>query len=212
MCNHLNKAPKNHPTHPTPPIPNHTPFYYPTGLQKQGYVITEAEARQLMEKMDVDHSGNVEGDEFVAALIDWWVGWGVGRGWLGRELTMILHVLTRPQRANADITPAHLSTPFRHPPLPPTPTTDPPRGQIMQTKEWESYVDAAFDRLDTDQDGGIDLVELMDEMPVGFLEGCAGPCLGVGGRRWVEVGVGVGSGMEEWGFGVCLERGSLYHA
>lgn len=25
-----------------------------------------------MDRMDVNHNGNVEGDEFMAALIDWW--------------------------------------------------------------------------------------------------------------------------------------------
>ncbi|GBF98366.1 calcium dependent kinase [Raphidocelis subcapitata] len=42
-----------------------------SGLQRQGYEVNESEVRQLMDRMDVDHNGNVEGDEFVAALIDW---------------------------------------------------------------------------------------------------------------------------------------------
>lgn len=29
------------------------------------------QVRQLMEKMDMDHDGNVGGDEFLATLIDW---------------------------------------------------------------------------------------------------------------------------------------------
>jgi calcium-dependent protein kinase len=29
------------------------------------------QVRQLMEKMDIDHDGNVGGDEFLATLIDW---------------------------------------------------------------------------------------------------------------------------------------------
>jgi hypothetical protein len=37
------------------------------------------QVRQLMEKMDMDHDGNVGGDEFLATLIDWGqVGWLVG--------------------------------------------------------------------------------------------------------------------------------------
>jgi hypothetical protein len=30
-----------------------------------------SQVRQLMEKMDMDHDGNVGGDEFLATLIDW---------------------------------------------------------------------------------------------------------------------------------------------
>eukprot|EP00878_Enallax_costatus_P014411 GHUV01015071.1.p1 GENE.GHUV01015071.1~~GHUV01015071.1.p1 ORF type:complete len:625 (+),score=149.12 GHUV01015071.1:250-1875(+) len=41
------------------------------GLRGQGYVVNESEIRQLMEKMDMDHDGNVGGDEFLATLIDW---------------------------------------------------------------------------------------------------------------------------------------------
>ncbi|WIA42889.1 hypothetical protein OEZ86_008805 [Tetradesmus obliquus] len=41
------------------------------GLRGQGYVVNESEVRQLMEKMDMDHDGNVGGDEFLATLIDW---------------------------------------------------------------------------------------------------------------------------------------------
>eukprot|EP00879_Flechtneria_rotunda_P016607 GHRR01017377.1.p1 GENE.GHRR01017377.1~~GHRR01017377.1.p1 ORF type:complete len:213 (+),score=81.63 GHRR01017377.1:705-1343(+) len=41
------------------------------GLRAQGYVVNESEVRQLMEKMDIDHDGNVGGDEFLATLIDW---------------------------------------------------------------------------------------------------------------------------------------------
>jgi hypothetical protein len=39
------------------------------------------QVRQLMEKMDMDHDGNVGGDEFLATLIDWgqvrtgWLSW-----------------------------------------------------------------------------------------------------------------------------------------
>ncbi len=43
------------------------------GLQKQGYTVTPSEVRQLMNRLDTDNTGHVEGDEFVAALIDWWV-------------------------------------------------------------------------------------------------------------------------------------------
>eukprot|EP00877_Chromochloris_zofingiensis_P003189 jgi/Chrzof1/12871/Cz07g10120.t1 len=41
------------------------------GLKRHGYVVTESEVRQLMEKMDMDHDGNVGGVEFLATLIDW---------------------------------------------------------------------------------------------------------------------------------------------
>ncbi|KAI8474838.1 MAG: kinase-like domain-containing protein [Monoraphidium minutum] len=88
-----------------------------TGLQKQGYTVTESEVRQLMNRLDMDNTGHVEGDEFVAALVDW--------------------------------------------------------GQIMQTAEWQEYVDAAFSRLDVDGDGYIELEELMDRMPGDFLRGDA---------------------------------------
>jgi len=41
------------------------------GLRSQGYIVTESEVQQLMERMDMDHDGNVGGDEFLATLIDW---------------------------------------------------------------------------------------------------------------------------------------------
>ncbi|GBF97386.1 calcium-dependent kinase [Raphidocelis subcapitata] len=86
-----------------------------TGLRVQGYEINESEVRQLMGRIDTDNTGQVEGDEFVAALVDW--------------------------------------------------------GQLMQTQEWNEYVDAAFSRLDVDGDGFIELEELLTQMPQGFLEG-----------------------------------------
>jgi hypothetical protein len=72
-----------------------------------------------MGRIDTDNTGQVEGDEFVAALVDW--------------------------------------------------------GQLMQTQEWNEYVDAAFSRLDMDGDGFIELEELLTQMPQGFLEGWAPP-------------------------------------
>lgn len=41
------------------------------GLREQGYIVTESEVKQLMEKMDLDHDSAVASDEFLAALIDW---------------------------------------------------------------------------------------------------------------------------------------------
>lgn len=37
----------------------------------QGYVVNASEVRQLMERMDMDRDGNVDGDEFLTTLIDW---------------------------------------------------------------------------------------------------------------------------------------------
>ena len=45
------------------------------------------------------------------------------------------------------------------------------RAQIMQTAEWQEYVDVAFSRLDVDGDGYIELTELLARMPEDFLRG-----------------------------------------
>ncbi len=37
----------------------------------QGYIVNESEVRQLMERMDFDKDGGVDGDEFLTTLIDW---------------------------------------------------------------------------------------------------------------------------------------------
>jgi calcium-dependent protein kinase len=40
--------------------------------------------------------------------------------------------------------------------------------QVMQEQEWQSYVDQAFNRMDLDGDGFIDLDELLSELPAAY--------------------------------------------
>ena len=42
-----------------------------TGLRAQGYFVSDDEARQLLSKIDVDKSGYIDFDEFMATLVDW---------------------------------------------------------------------------------------------------------------------------------------------
>lgn len=41
------------------------------GLKAQGYVVSEDEVKQLMEKLDMDHDGTVHMSEFLTTMIDW---------------------------------------------------------------------------------------------------------------------------------------------
>lgn len=41
------------------------------GLKSQGYNLSDAEVHQLLEEVDVDKSGYIDFDEFMATLIDW---------------------------------------------------------------------------------------------------------------------------------------------
>jgi calcium-dependent protein kinase len=40
----------------------------------------------------------------------------------------------------------------------------------MQEQEWQSYVDQAFNRMDLDGDGYIDLDELLSELPPAYFQ------------------------------------------
>ena len=42
-----------------------------TGLRAQGYFLSDDEAQQLLTKVDVDKSGYIDFDEFMATLVDW---------------------------------------------------------------------------------------------------------------------------------------------
>lgn len=41
------------------------------GLRSQGYFLSDDEAYQLLSKVDVDKSGFIDLDEFLATLVDW---------------------------------------------------------------------------------------------------------------------------------------------
>lgn len=43
-------------------------------------------------------------------------------------------------------------------------------GQVMQEQEWQVYVDQAFNRMDLDGDGYIDLDELLSELPPSYFQ------------------------------------------
>jgi calcium-dependent protein kinase len=40
----------------------------------------------------------------------------------------------------------------------------------MQEQEWQAYVDQAFNRMDLDGDGYIDLEELLSELPPAYFQ------------------------------------------
>ncbi len=41
------------------------------GLRRQGYVLSDGEAQQLLRGVDLDHDGSVVLSEFMTTLIDW---------------------------------------------------------------------------------------------------------------------------------------------
>jgi len=41
------------------------------GLRTEGYILTDEEAHQLLSEVDVDRSGFIDFDEFMATIVDW---------------------------------------------------------------------------------------------------------------------------------------------